>query len=114
MPLAGQHFKRRRGLAFGILAGGSSAGGVCLPIMFSRLTPDIGLPWALRVAAVITVVCYAIAVLISKPKLPPQPLRSPRELLDFDGFRDARYSVLAFASVVGNFGIHVPFYYIGV
>ncbi|KAH7350140.1 major facilitator superfamily domain-containing protein [Plectosphaerella cucumerina] len=112
MPLVSQHFKRRRGLALGLLAGGSSAGGVCLPIMLSKLTPDIGLPWALRVVALITVFCYGVAILISKPKLPPQPLRSARELLDFNGFKDARYSVLALASIVGNFGLYVPYYYI--
>jgi hypothetical protein len=81
--------------------------------MLSKLTPDISLPWALRVVALITVFCYGVAILISKPKLPFQPLRSARELLDFNGFKDARYSVLALASIVGNFGLYVPYYYIG-
>lgn len=97
----------------GILAGGSSAGGVCIPIMFSHLVPRIGLSWSFRAAALIIIFCYAVSVLISTPKLQRQPMKSPRDLLDFNGFRDVRYTVLAIASIIGNFGLYVPFYYIG-
>ena len=54
LTVVGQHFKRRRALAMGIVAGGSSIGGVCLPIMFSRLIPVIGFGWSLRVGALIS------------------------------------------------------------
>ncbi|KAK7442390.1 hypothetical protein Landi51_09691 [Colletotrichum acutatum] len=112
LPLASQHFTRRRALAIGIVASGSSAGGVCLPIMFSRLVPRIGFGWALRVAALIALVCYGVAILISRPKLPRKPVKSIWSIVDFNGFRDARYSTLALANVVGNFGLYVPFYYL--
>lgn len=112
LPLVGQHFNRHRGLAMGILAGGSSAGGVCLPIMFSHLVPRIGLSWSFRAVVLIVIFCYGTAVLISTPKLPKQPMRSARELLDFNGFCDPRYTILAVASILGNFGLYVPFYYV--
>ncbi|KAG7053623.1 Hsp70-like protein [Colletotrichum scovillei] len=112
LPLASQHFTRRRALAIGIVASGSSAGGVCLPIMFSHLVPRIGFGWALRIAALIALVCYGIAILISRPKLPRKPVKSIWSIVDFNGFRDPQYSTLAFANVVGNFGLYVPFYYL--
>lgn len=42
LAVVGQYFKARRALAMGIVAAGSSVGGVCLPIMFSRLFKTIG------------------------------------------------------------------------
>lgn len=112
LAVAGQHFRRRRSFAMGIVAGGSSAGGVCLPIMFSRLVPLIGFGWAVRIAALILLCCYVIAILISRPKLAPKRLKSAADVFDFSGFRDMRYSVLAAANLVGNLGLYVPYYYI--
>ncbi|KAJ3950240.1 uncharacterized protein N0V96_001384 [Colletotrichum fioriniae] len=106
LPLASQHFTRRRALAIGIVASGSSAGGVCLPIMFSHLVPRIGFGWALRIAALIALVCYGVAILVSRPKLPRKPVESIWSIVDFNGFRDPRYSTLALANVVGNFGLY--------
>lgn len=42
LSVVGQYFKAKRALAMGIVAAGSSVGGVCLPIMFSRLFDTIG------------------------------------------------------------------------
>lgn len=113
LAVVGQHFKQKRALAMGIVAGGSSVGGVCFPIMLSHVMPRIGFAWTLRLVALITLVCYCIAAAISTAKLPRKPLKSPRQILDFGGFRDIRYSTLALANVVGNFGLYVPYYYIG-
>ncbi|UNI19036.1 hypothetical protein JDV02_005256 [Purpureocillium takamizusanense] len=52
-------FDRRRGLAFGVLATGSSVGGVVLPIMLSRLISSAGYAWAMRIGA------FLIAALLS-------------------------------------------------
>ncbi|KAK0642545.1 Aspyridones efflux protein apdF [Lasiodiplodia hormozganensis] len=112
LAIAGQHFKKKRSLAMGIVAGGSSAGGVCLPIMFSRLVPQIGFGWSIRVAALIFLCCYSTAMVISKQKLPRKPLKSAREILDFDGYRDLRYCAIAAANFVGNLGLYIPYYYV--
>lgn len=97
----------------GIVASGSSAGGVCFPIMFSRLVPQIGFHWTLRVAALIFLCCYAAAMVISRVKHPRQTLKSPKEIIDFAGFLDPKYTVLAIANVIGNFGLYAPYYFIG-
>jgi MCP family monocarboxylic acid transporter-like MFS transporter 10 len=41
--------RARRGLAFGILASGSSVGGTVLPIAVRKLIPILGFKWAMRV-----------------------------------------------------------------
>ncbi|KAM9877962.1 hypothetical protein VDGL01_08014 [Verticillium dahliae] len=109
LSVTGQHFKKNRALAMGIVAGGSSAGGVCFPIMFSRLVPKIGFPWTIRVAALLFLVCYVITILISKPKSPVRSIDSIRDIVDFNGFKDVRYVTLALATVVGNLGLYVPY-----
>ncbi|KAJ4466984.1 MFS general substrate transporter [Lentinula aciculospora] len=46
-----QTFIRRRGLALGLYAAGSSMGGTILPIITRLLLPVIGFPWTMRVLA---------------------------------------------------------------
>lgn len=113
LTVAGQYFKRKRALAMGIVASGSSIGGVCLPIMFSKLIPTIGFPWALRVGALILLVCYAIAMAICRPARPKRKLVSLRHLFDYRGFLDIRFACLSAGAVISSLGIYVPFYYIG-
>ncbi|KAL7921216.1 MFS general substrate transporter [Trichoderma austrokoningii] len=44
-------FQKRRALAMGIVASGSSMGGVVLPIMINHLIPTIGFGWTMRICA---------------------------------------------------------------
>lgn len=97
----------------GIVASGSSIGGVCLPIMFSKLIPTIGFAWSMRVGALILLVCYAIAIAICRPARPRTKLVSLRHLLDYRGFLDIRYACLCAGAVISSLGVYVPFYYIG-
>lgn len=113
LTVAGQYFHRRRALAMALVASGSSVGGVVLPIMFSKLIPQIGFPWAMRVGALILLCCYAVAMAISRPKQPPRKLKSLTHLFDYKGFLDIRYSCLSAGAVVSSLGVYVPFYYIG-
>ncbi|EKM51453.1 uncharacterized protein PHACADRAFT_166015 [Phanerochaete carnosa HHB-10118-sp] len=112
LAVVGQYFKAKRALAMGIVAAGSSVGGVCLPIMVSRLFRTIGFAWTVRVAALLTLFCYAVAILISRTRLPRKPLPKPQQLVDFGGFKDPRYLTLAIGSVLVNLGLYSPYYYI--
>ncbi|KAJ8514460.1 hypothetical protein ONZ45_g8006 [Pleurotus djamor] len=99
LSIVGHYFNRRRALVMGIVAAGSSVGGVCLPIMFSHLFEKVGFAWAVRAAALVTL-------------LPPKPFKGVRSLVDFGGFKDPRYSVLAIGCVLVNLGLYSPYYYI--
>ena len=115
LAVAGQHFKKRRALAMGLVAGGSSIGGVCLPIMFSHIVPKIGFSWSIRVAALMFFCCYSAAVCISWTREVPGKTSklSGSKLLDFQGFKDPRYLVLGIGSFVASLGLYVPYYYVG-
>lgn len=99
----------------GVVAGGSSIGGVCLPIMFSRIVPKIGFGWSVRVAALICLFCYLAAICMSRTKQASKktPVGLSSKLLDFQGFKDPRYLTLAIGSFVASLGLYVPYYYIG-
>ncbi|KAI0076125.1 MFS general substrate transporter [Panus rudis PR-1116 ss-1] len=112
LAVVGQYFKKQRALAMGIVAAGSSVGGVCLPIMVQRLFNMIGFAWTVRVAALLTLFCYAVAILISRTRLPSKPLPTPSKLVDLGGFKDPRYLTLAIGSVLVNLGLYSPYYYI--
>ncbi|KAF9878019.1 hypothetical protein CkaCkLH20_04595 [Colletotrichum karsti] len=94
LTVTGQYFHRRRGLVMGIVASGSS------------------FPWAMRVGALILLVCYLTAMAVSSSRHPRRKLKSLGELFDYKGFLDIRYSCLSAGAVIANLGIYVPFYYI--
>ena len=83
LSAVGQYYHHRRALVMGIVAAGSRVGGVCLPIMFSRLIPRIGFPWMMRVGALDLLTCYAAAICLSRAKHQPRKLKSFGSLLDY-------------------------------
>ncbi|KAF2728469.1 MFS general substrate transporter [Polyplosphaeria fusca] len=114
LTVVGQHFKQRRALAIGFMLSGCSLGGVCFPIMLTKLLSSIGFAWALRVAALKTIIFYTIATCISTPR--NAKVAGSRtvwlSLFDYKGFLDRRYSVLAIGSCVAQLGVFIPSYYI--
>ena len=40
-------------------------------------------------------------------------MRKIADLVDFDGFKDPRYYVLAMGTFIVNLGLYTPYYYIG-
>ncbi|KAF2273514.1 MFS general substrate transporter [Westerdykella ornata] len=112
LVVVGHHFFRRRALVMGIVAAAGSVGGVCFPLIFARLTPMIGFAWSVRLVALVILTCYIVALCISSTKSIQQPLSKLSELLDFRGFLDSRYSVLALGAFVTMLGQFVPYYYI--
>ncbi|OJD29981.1 uncharacterized protein BKCO1_680003 [Diplodia corticola] len=128
LAVVGQHFKQRRALAMGLVSAGSCISGSLLPIMLSALVPRIGFGWTVRATALLMLCCYIIAMLISYTKDPPtapppakdladqppaKPTLAASSLLDFRGYKDPRYLVLAIGNFVATLGVYVPNYYIG-
>lgn len=63
-------FAKRRAFALGIMASGSSLGGVVLPIMVSHLIPQVGFGWAMRVCAFLILFMLGISNLTVESRLP--------------------------------------------
>jgi predicted permease len=68
----GHYFKRRRALAMGIAASGSSVGGVIHPIMLNHLFHgSAGFHVGVRASAGLNLGLMTIGVLLIRPRLPP-------------------------------------------
>ena len=74
-------FFKKRALAFGIVASGSSTGGVIFPIFVQHLIPRIGFPWTMRAAAFMILGLCIIGVLTVRSRIPP--VKRPVVLMEF-------------------------------
>ncbi|KAK5116888.1 hypothetical protein LTR62_006609 [Meristemomyces frigidus] len=74
-------FFRRRGMAFGIVASGSSLGGVVFPIMIQRLIVEVGFAWAIRISGFLILALMIVANLTVKSRVPP--FKQPWSGMDF-------------------------------
>ncbi|KAL0940314.1 major facilitator superfamily transporter [Colletotrichum truncatum] len=121
------YFRRRRMVATGIAATGSSLAGIVYPIMERRLIASIGFSWAVRVFAFI--VTASLLVCIAVMRLRPN-LKRRGALFRLKHFHDVPYvtfcigqssffrinlhgrsdKIIAFALMIGS--VYVPFFYI--
>ncbi|KAK2016346.1 major facilitator superfamily transporter [Colletotrichum eremochloae] len=124
------YFRRRRMIAIGIAATGSSLAGIVYPIMGRRLITSIGFPWAVRVFAFI--VTGSLLVCIAIMRLRPN-LKRRGALFRLKHFQDIPYVAFcigelgkptsdlphptlllttsqAFALMIGS--VYVPFFYV--
>ncbi|OLN86734.1 putative transporter MCH4-like protein 4 [Colletotrichum chlorophyti] len=123
------YFRRRRMVATGIAATGSSLAGIVYPIMERRLIASIGFPWAVRVLAFI--VTGSLLICIAIMRLRPN-LKRRGALFRTKHFRDVPYVAFcvgqfpfptsnpktphprsraaAFALMIGS--VYIPFFYV--
>ncbi|KUJ09763.1 MFS general substrate transporter [Mollisia scopiformis] len=125
-----QYFSTKRGLAVGVAATGSSLGGVLYPIIFRKLEASIGLGWAVRVLAFLSLATGSISLSVMRlrhhPSLSrignsPSPNTSSnaagtkkqtRTLLDLTAFKEAPYDFFCVAIFLGCVSFFIPIFYI--
>lgn len=111
MSSVGTWFFKNRATAFGTMASGSSLGGVILPIMVSKLIPQVGFPWTMRAVAFMMLGMLIIANFTVKSRLPSQPKK-----LDMMSFvrplKEPAFALLCLASFLFFFGTFLPFNFI--
>ncbi|KAJ3783974.1 major facilitator superfamily domain-containing protein [Lentinula aff. detonsa] len=107
VALMSHWFKMKMPYAVGCLVSGASLGGIIFPIMLNNLIPRIGFGWTIRVIALISLLCYLVAILTIYPRRPTKPLPKFTKLLDFAGFKDplGRVSPGLIAFRVGRFNL---------
>ncbi|KAF1964712.1 MFS general substrate transporter [Bimuria novae-zelandiae CBS 107.79] len=106
-----QHFDKKRAMAMGVVGAGSSMGAVCYSLMFAKLHPLVGFAWTMRLTAIKVLLCYSISLWISKARPTDRKIKLGA-LLDFRGFFDARYAVLALGGCFATFGLWLPGFHI--
>ncbi|KHO02099.1 Major facilitator superfamily domain, general substrate transporter [Metarhizium album ARSEF 1941] len=106
-------FDKKRGAAFGILATGSSLGGVVFPIMVSRLIRQAGYAWAMRTCAFLILALLIVANLTIRAAHPPRPQKLTMERLA-KPFFEFDFVFLCAGFFCFSFGIFVPIDYLPV
>lgn len=106
-------FDRRRGLAYGVLATGSSIGGVVFPIMISRMIKSVGYGWAIRSAAFIILALLVVTNLTLKARRPPKPVALSRKQM-MEPFHETPFLLLLVGQFLVPFGLYIPIDYIPV
>lgn len=106
-------FHRKRGAAYGILATGSSIGGIIFPIMITRLIKQVGYGWAMRSGAFMILGLLIVANLTVTSRLPPKPTALSREQMA-KPFRERGFLMLLAGLFILNFGIFIPIDYLQV
>ncbi|KAK3070549.1 hypothetical protein LTR53_010286 [Teratosphaeriaceae sp. CCFEE 6253] len=102
------YFTTNLGLAIGIAASGSSMGGIIYPIMFYKLIPQVGFPWAVRILGFTVLVLTLIPIFCMKMRVKPAKIRA---LLDMTAFTDWPYITCVVTTTVGYIGLYVGIFY---
>ena len=97
----------------GIMATGSSIGGVIFPIMISRMIRSTGYPWAIRTAAFLILGLQVIAVITVRPRTKPVPKKMPAGRFAAP-FKEFPFVMLLLGMFVLTYGIFIPIDYLAV
>lgn len=103
-------FNKKRGAAYGIIASGSSAGGVIFPIMVDRLITHVGFGWAMRIAAFLILGLLVVTCLTVRARIPPMKQRMDKEAL-MRPYKEVKMLFLVSGFVLLTFGVFIPINY---
>ncbi|PCG98252.1 Major facilitator superfamily domain, general substrate transporter [Penicillium occitanis (nom. inval.)] len=103
VALLPQYFRKKRALANGLAASGSSFGGVIYPIMFDQLQRRVGFPWATRAIAFVSLGTCTFSCLVLRARFLPTERRS---LIQLSAFKETQYSLFCLALFMGFLGFY--------
>ncbi|KAH0258947.1 monocarboxylate permease-like protein, partial [Aureobasidium melanogenum] len=104
-------FFKKRAAAFGIMAAGSSTGGVIFPIMVNKLIPRIGFGWTMRVCGFLILALMLVANATVKSRLPPRP--KPFHIVQFiRPLKETPYLLTVLGSFFFFFAMFLPINYL--
>ncbi|KAJ7779428.1 MFS general substrate transporter [Mycena maculata] len=110
MSSVSTYFCKYRATALGVVASGSSFGGVMYPIMLQRLFQLVGFGWGVRISGLLSGLCCCVAIVTVTRYAPPKQRGETCKL--WETFRDARFMMLALGSCLVALGLFIPFFFI--
>ncbi|KIN99867.1 hypothetical protein M404DRAFT_30126 [Pisolithus tinctorius Marx 270] len=103
-------FSKKKGLALGITATGSSLGGTLFPIVGQNLIPLVGFKWTVRVFGFMTLVALGIANFVIDRRLPPMNVQGG--LLNLSAFRNIAYTIYCISGILCFLGLYTALTYL--
>ena len=85
-------------------------GGIIYSIIFHRLQPYLGFPWATRVIAFIMLITLILPMSCLRMRLKPSVAR---RFFDTSAWTEGPFFIFAATCFVGFIGLYVPYFYIG-
>lgn len=104
-------FFKKRGMAMGLTAAGSSLGGVIFPIVVSRMVPRTGFPWAMRTCAFLVLALMIFANFTVKSRVPPRK-RKFDPMAFIRPLKEIPFLLVVIALWVFYWGMFIPFAFI--
>ncbi|KAJ3493148.1 hypothetical protein NLJ89_g11085 [Agrocybe chaxingu] len=114
LAVQSHHWRARRAYAMGIVATGSSLGGIMFPIVLNELfKSSLGFHWGVRVSAFMGLAMLGAANILMTPKKKFNSNAQDRPDLDLKGIMtDVPYLISIFAMFFANWGIFFPYFYL--
>ncbi|KAF8687073.1 hypothetical protein AX14_003722 [Amanita brunnescens Koide BX004] len=103
-------FKKRRGLAMGLVATGSSLGGAVLPVLVKGMIPRVGFKWTMRTIGFILIFSLGVSNLVLKRRIPPK--NNSGGLLNLSAFRSPVYTIYCLSAFTTFLGLYTVLTYI--
>ncbi|KAF9448297.1 MFS general substrate transporter [Macrolepiota fuliginosa MF-IS2] len=112
LSVVGHWFKKRRGIAMGVTATGSSLGGTIFPIAARNLIGIIGFPWTMRIMGFILIFTLGISNIVLARRLPPKDV--PGGLFNLQAFKLPAFTIYCVANAIAFLGIYTVLTFIDV
>ena len=110
LALIPTYFSKKRAIAVGIVASGTTVGGMVIPGIFEGLITRVGFGWTVRVLAFISTAFQLISFALARVRIPP---RKTGPLVEFSAFKEPPYVLFTIAVFLSFWSIYPAYYYIG-
>ncbi|KAI8637727.1 major facilitator superfamily domain-containing protein [Parasitella parasitica] len=113
MAVTPQWFTKNRGIALGIVAGGSGIGGLVVPFIVTPLNRNLGPAWTYRILGFICLACDILACVFVKERIVrKKEKRSISQIIPLGVLKNTNFLIFSIASDIGLFGYFVPFFFL--
>ncbi|UKZ78981.1 hypothetical protein TrVFT333_006732 [Trichoderma virens FT-333] len=106
--IAAQYFKRKRGLANGIISAGGGLGAAVVTYVLDALIQRFGIPWAYRIIGIVTLVTGLPAAWIMKERTAIQTV----SFIEWRLFKDPKFIFIFVAGAIATFPLLVPAFFL--
>ncbi|EIE89812.1 hypothetical protein RO3G_14523 [Rhizopus delemar RA 99-880] len=112
MAVTPQWFTRRRGIALGIVAGGSGIGGLVIPLIYTAINQRLGSGWTYRIMGFICLACDVVACVFVKEREQKRERKKLRDIVQLDVLKNFNFLLFSVGSDIALLGYFVPLFFV--